>query len=791
MKKILTLLFAMVTSINFIHADFVQSVIGPTQTITYHFYTESHTAEVVGYEMVTGSAVIPEQILWADIYYTVTGIGEDAFWNCTDLTSIAMPDLLERIGDFAFGGCINLTNITFPFNRLQSIGKGAFSNCIRLTSLTIPNSVTSIGEGAFWNCSSLTSLTIPNSVTSIEKSAFYECSGLTSVTIPNSVKSIGGSAFSGCSGLTSVTIPNSVKSIGEDAFDGCNSLTRVDINDLAAWCAISFGSSTANPLWYAHNLYVNEELVTDLVIPNGVTSIGNYAFQDCTSLTSVTIPNSVTSIGDYAFYDCTGLTSLIIGNSVTSIGDEAFSGCTHVKILVWEMAGEVPSEICSQMTELTDITIGEDVTSIEKGTFDNCMAISSIVWNARNCPTIEDENTIFPPFDNSIENITSFTFGEEVEIIPVGICSGMENLTSMTIPNSVTSIGDGAFSSCTGLTSVTIGNSVTSIGDWAFYECSSLTSATIGNSVTSIGDGAFEGCSGLTSVTIGNSVTSIGDGAFDWCSGLTSVNITDIAAWCNITFSGIDSNPLYYAEHLYVNNVEVTNLVIPNSVTSIGDYAFSCCSSLTSVTIPNSVTSIGEGAFYRCTGLTSVTIPNSVTSIGEEAFRNCTRLSSVTIEADIPPTLGHYVFDGEEYFPLTYPIYVPCNAVNAYKTAWSDYADRIVANCSSFTISFVNWDGSNLQTLSVAEGEMPQYTGSTPTRPDDEEYTYTFLGWTPAIVAVTEDATYTATYTATPKGQGIEEVPSDQVPSTKVLRNGILFIERGEKVYTLQGQEAQ
>ena len=630
---------------------------------------------------------------------------------------------------------------------------------------------------------SVTYNSVSYSVTSIRGYAFSGCTGLTSVTIPNSVTSIGDGAFSGCTGLSSVTIPNSVTSIGNSAFSSCTGLTSVTIeSDAIVSKAYIYDTNLKNIFGDQVKEYIIGNSVTSIgdyafynctgltsvTIGNSVTSIGKRAFRWCSGLTSVTIPNSVTSIGDYAFYDCTGLTSLIIGNSVTSIGDEAFSGCTHVKILVWEMAGEVPSEICSQMTELTDITIGEDVTSIEKGTFDNCMAISSIVWNARNCPTIEDENTIFPPFDNSIENITSFTFGEEVEIIPVGICSGMENLTSMTIPNSVTSIGDGAFSSCTGLTSVTIGNSVTSIGDWAFYECSSLTSA-----------------------TIGNSVTSIGDGAFDWCSGLTSVNITDIAAWCNITFSGIDSNPLYYAEHLYVNNVEVTNLVIPNSVTSIGDYAFSCCSSLTSVTIPNSVTSIGEGAFYRCTGLTSVTIPNSVTSIGEEAFRNCTRLSSVTIEADIPPTLGHYVFDGEEYFPLTYPIYVPCNAVNAYKTAWSDYADRIVANCSSFTISFVNWDGSNLQTLSVAEGEMPQYTGSTPTRPDDEEYTYTFLGWTPAIVAVTEDATYTATYTATPKGQGIEEVPSDQVPSTKVLRNGILFIERGEKVYTLQGQEAQ
>jgi len=209
-------------------------------------------------------------------------------------------------------------------------------------------------------------------------------------------------------------------------------------------------------------------------------------------------------------------------------------------------------------------------------------------------------------------------------------------------------------------------------------------------------------------------------------------------------------------------------------------------------TIPDGIESLAGGAFAGCSGLTSATIPNSVTTIGDWAFSGCTGLTSVTIEAEIPPTLGHYVFDGDENF--TYPIYVPCNAVNAYKTAWSDYADRIVANCPSFTISFVNWDGSNLQTLSVAEGEMPQYTGSTPTRPDDEEYTYTFLGWTPAIVAVTEDATYTATYTATPKSQGIEEVPSDQVQNTKaqkILRNGQIFILRGEKTYTIDGRQVR
>ena len=173
-----------------------------------------------------------------------------------------------------------------------------------ITHNNVTYSVTSIGNEAFYECKGLTSIEIPNSVTSIGNEAFWGCRGLTSVTIPNSVTSIGGRAFQGCSGLTSIEIPNSVTSIGNYAFYGCSGLKEVHINDLSAWCNISFGGSDANPLNYAENLYFNDELVTDLVIPNSVTSIGNYAFYECKGLTSVTIPNSVTSIGEYAFYDC-------------------------------------------------------------------------------------------------------------------------------------------------------------------------------------------------------------------------------------------------------------------------------------------------------------------------------------------------------------------------------------------------------------------------------------------------------------------------------------------------------
>ncbi len=254
------------------------------------------------------------------IYYSLTDVGILVTYSDQFGANIIenIYSAVEKKGVIVFDGDVT------------SIGEYAFSDCDNLASITIPDSVTSIGEKAFFWCENLASVNIGNSVTSIGRAAFYDCSSLASITIPEGVTSIGVNAFSGCSSLASITIPDSVTSIGEYAFSDCNNLTEVYISNIAAWCRIKFDSSTSNPLSGKHNLYLNGELTTNLVIPEGVTSVGDFAFYDCSGLASINIPEGVTSIGRYAFCYCSNIPVLTIPASVTSIGMSAFNGWNSV-----------------------------------------------------------------------------------------------------------------------------------------------------------------------------------------------------------------------------------------------------------------------------------------------------------------------------------------------------------------------------------------------------------------------------------------------------------------------------
>ena len=531
----------------------------------------------------------------------------------------------------------------------------------------------------------------------------YVNPALKEYTIPAEVDVIASGAFDGCTALEKIYITSRTSSltVQSGAFDDCERLTSIE----------GYADTTAM------KAVINASGITRATVVAG-TIVSN-AFSSCSGLTSVTIGNSVTSIGERAFYGCSGLTSVTIPDSVTSIKNYAFYGCSSLK----------------------SVTIGNGVTSIGSSAFDGCSGLTSVYY------TGDMQSWLGKNWHSKI-----MSSGRTLYI------NGNKIAGAVVIPDGITSIPSYAFAYQTGITSITISDSVTSIKNYAFYGCSSLKSVTIGNGVTNIWSSAFSGCTGLTeinwnavsvsdfssgnnvfynagsagdgltvmfgdsvrkipayafyvssssyqpnikSVTIGNSVTSIGDAAFSSCSGLTSIYYAgDVAGWCGI--SGL-RNIMSSGRTLYINGNKVEGAItIPDSVTSIGSYAFCGCSGLTSITIPDSVTSIGWDAFWDCsgltsiyyagdvagwceisgldeimssgrtlyidgnkvegavvipdgvqsvpsyafyyqTGITSITIPDSVTSIGSYAFEYCRGLTSVTIGNGVT-SIGDWAF---------------------------------------------------------------------------------------------------------------------------------------------------
>ena len=391
------------------------------------------------------------------------------------------------------------------------------------------------------------------------------------------------SAFWNCDLTTSIIIPEGVTEIGERAFNGCTGLTTI-------------------------------------VIPDSVTEIGEYAFDGCTGLTSIVISNSVTKVGVCAFRRCTGLTSVVIPDSVTKIGECAFLSCTGLRgIVIPEGVMEIGERAFYDCTSLTSVKIPESVTEIGSGAFSGCACLTNI--------SVALENPSYVSINNCClsKDLRRLIFGCRITIIPEG-CSmierfafkGSTDLTSIMIPNSVTEIGECAFDGCTGLTSVVIPDSVTEIGKCTFDGCTGLTSIVISNSVTKIGECAFRRCTGLTSVVIPDGITEIDHGAFRCCTGLTNIVIPD-----SVTKIG---------EGAFGHCTDLTNIMIPKGCRKIWRYTFEGCIGLTSVVIPEGVTEIGGSAFEGCTGLASIMIPDSVMVIGESAFYGCNLPPNVKTE---------------------------------------------------------------------------------------------------------------------------------------------------------------
>ena len=707
-------------------------------------------------------------------YTTLGGDSVEVGKNTNAKGAIIIPETVKTvityrvvgIGDAAFLGCTSLTSITIP-NSVTNIGISAFYGCSSLLSISIPNNVTNIDNNAFRGCTSLTSVTIPNSVMSIGDYAFYGCTGLTSITIPNRVTYIGEYTFKGCTSLTSVTIGESVSEIGKSAFESCTSLTSVVWN--AIHCvnfiipdapfpnsvtSFTFGEKVEHvPAYLCYDMSV----LASITIPNSVTSIGGSAFSGCSSLTSVTIPNSVTSIGTYAFQGCSSLSSVTIPNNVTSIEAGAFSGCSSLtSVTIPNGVTSIGGGAFSGCSSLTSVTIPNSVTSIGETAFSGCSSLTSI--------TLPD----------SIKNIKYWTFES---------CS---SLTSITIPNSVTYIDYNAFRGCSSLTSVTIGESVSEIGNSAFENCTSLTSITIGESVSKIGYSAFSGCSSLTSITIPNSIRSIGDWAFRDCSSLTYIELLyiyivipdDALRGCiNLTDIYVPCGGLAWMQQTWNDNLRQENRLkykpLPYTVTTIATNG--------SVSVPQN----------QCDEMEVIAIPDYGYHFVQWSDGNTENPRSIELTKDT-------VFSAE-FAPNIYSFSASCNenygsvqATNGnyeYLTElnisatpkdgyhfvqWSDgNTDNprtiILSQDTSFTaefapniyvITFMNDDSTVISAQQYGYGQMP-IAPEFPTKAATAEYTYTFAGWIPEIVAVIGDATYKATFNATKNSYSITWLNED------------------------------
>lgn len=535
----------------------------------------------------------------------VTTIYDNTFRYCTSLKSITLPKSLKSIGESVFYGCTALEEITIP-DAVTAINDNAFVNCTNLKKVKFPNNLTYIGKYAFWLCNSLKNVELPSTVTQIDVCAFFQCESLTSVTLSDSLSFIGEEAFSKCRALTSIKIPDQVSTIEPGAFSGCYNLSSVILsNNLVKIGGSAFSDcNKLNGINLPRSLveiggsaFWRCESLTEIVLPDTLTSIGNGVFSGCTSLKKATLGKGITSIPDYMFFSCSSLSNITIPNNITSIGNSAFDDCS----------------------KLTSITLPEGITSIPERAFYDCKNLKKIVF-PNTLTTIGAEvfhgctkltNITFP---DSLTNIGDYSFR---------YCSSLKNIV---IPKNVSKIGIAAFTDTNAKIQIAEGNEYYHTNGKCLIETKTKTLIYMSGedeiviptdgSVTRLGDNVFTFRCGVDiDLIIPDCITSIGSSAFRSNANIKSVfipaSITDIGA---AAFSAGDIQNIIVDEKNEYYYVDGNCLIETKTGTLIAGF--------TNAVIPTdgSVTRIGDSAFYYVLELTDITIPKSVTSLGSAIF---------------------------------------------------------------------------------------------------------------------------------------------------------------------------
>ena len=533
---------------------------------------------------------------------TVTSIGSYAFSNCLSLPSVSLPDSVTSISDSAFSGCKKLSSVHWSEN-LQTIGRCAFLNCVSLEKLTLPKTVKALNDGSFSGCSSLVSVSFTENskggfYTSIGDSAFENCIGLENISFSKNINSLGSNAFSNCSSLVSVILDDNITQIQNSTFRNCSALESISLPSKLQSLGARFIAGTQvssltipaslttcnidydrnydyyGPLGGADNL-------TELILESGMETIpANLARVESysgTHLKSVSIPGTVTSIGSYAFSNCLSLPSVSLPDSVTSISDNAFSGCKKLSSVHWS----------------------EKLQTIGRSAFLNCVSLEEIT------------------FPKTVKTLNSSSFAGCSSLVSV-------SFTENSKGGFYVSIGDSAFENCIGLENVSFSKNITSLGSNAFSNCSSLVSVVLDDSITQIQNSVFRNCSALESISLPSKLQSLG-ARFIAGTQVSSLTIPASLTTCSIDY---DRNYDYYgplggADNLTELILESGMETIPANLARVESYSGT---HLFSVSIPDTVTSIGNYAFYNCKALEETYIPDTVTSIANTAFQGWKKL---------------------------------------------------------------------------------------------------------------------------------------------------------------------
>ena len=608
----------------------------------------------------SGIVRIPSSVTYNGTTYSVTSIGNDAFYNCKGLTSITIPNSVTEISEDAFHGCSNLTSIVVE----RSNSKYDSRNDCNAIIETSTNTLVVGGKNTV----------IPNSVTSIGSEAFYGCSGLTSITIPNSVTSIGEWAFYDCSGLTSITIPNSVTDIYYRAFDSCTSLAELIIEEGTETLSLGYKSDYYNILFYncpLEKLHLGRNLTSDYP-----------PFNHNSKLKEITIGNSVTEIGDRAFYNCSNIHSLTIGSGISSIPSDAFNA--KPKKTIWltntppegyeKVEGTVNYVANNQYSSLSNVKVYPYLSSIFEVDGVKYVPVSP---SERTCDAIDCAYSSAAT-DINISNTVSYKgVAMTVKNINPYTCYGNNFIKSCTI-NFNGNIGKYAFYACEDLESLDI--SANNIGEYAFNGCKSMKSLNI--SVNDIGEYAFNDCKSMKSLNI--SGNNIGDYAFSGCSAIENVKINTTTIGVSAFQNSATTKPAIVsieatsiAKSAFRGCSAVNTITLGNKLKTIGNSAFYDCKGINAIVIPNSVTSLGESSFYNCSSLTSATIGNAVETINSSTFYNCSLLENITI-GDGAKSIGNNAFYGCKSL---FAIEIPKNVISIGNSAFekcSNLSDVII-----------------------------------------------------------------------------------------------------------------